>query len=102
MIVAIIYDNANGVVKVPNKSKNTANCIEKQNRPGNSGVTINSNILCIVPLIHLRLCDSNTLNSLGTIVSHTADGQYIVLRFGNARKMSVVRYRSSPNNNKFF
>ena len=97
-----MYDNANGVVKVPNKSKNTANCIEKQNRPGNSGVAINSNILCIVPLIHLRLCDSNTLNSLGTMVSHTADGQYNVLRLGNARNIIVVRYRSSPNSNKFF
>ena len=81
---------------------NTKNLIEKQQNPINSGSTTNSHRLCTVELIHLRLCENKIRHDSGAVVRATASGQNLVLNVGKCFINSVVKNRSSPNENKFF
>lgn len=92
---------AAGKTNVPINSIKTTNCIEQQNVPHKSFTRTSSNKLWTVELIQRRRCDKRTRNSFGTIVLQMAWGTKINLRRGNVLSIKVVKYRSSPSNNKF-
>lgn len=87
---------------VPSRSMKTMNRIEKQQNPQSSGKNTNSQRLWTVELIHRRRWDRRMLNRSGAMVCEIASGLNFVLYVGKCFIMSVVRYRSSPSDNKFF
>lgn len=86
---------------VPINSINTTNCMEQQKVPHKSLTRTNSNKLWTVELIQRRRWDNKTLKLSGTIVLQMAWGTNINFRRGNVFNINVVKYLSSPNNNKF-
>jgi hypothetical protein len=75
--------------------------MEQQNVPHKSLTKTSSNKLWTVELIQRRRCDNNTLKLSGTIVLQMACGTNISFLRGNVFNIKVVKYLSSPNNNKF-
>lgn len=91
LLTYIVNAIAAGRTKVPIKSIKTTNCMEKQKVPQRSLTRTSSMRLWIVELIHLRLWESNTLNSSGTVVLHTACGTKTCFLFGKVFNIKVER-----------